>query len=290
MLANHLWSYLFGQGLVTTVNDFGIRGERPTHPKLLDWLSTEFLRVTWSRKAMIRRIVTSATYRQSSRTRTKLQERDAQNRLLHRQNRFRVEAEIVRDLNLTVSGLLSRKIGGPSVFPPMPADVASLSYAGNFKWKTSPGGDRYRRGMYTFFKRTSPHPNMMTFDCPDSNTTCLERNLSNTPLQALTVLNNQVFVETARAFSRRILTGNGSDRDRLSRAFRRCVARAPSAFEIARLQKLLDANRAGFKARAAEAAKLVGDKAVKEVPAEEQAAWVATARILLNLDEFITRE
>ena len=290
VLVNHLWCALFGQGIVTTVNDFGVRGERPTHPKLLDWLATEFVRLGWSRKAMIRLIVTSATYRQSARTRKALKERDPQNYLLHRQNRFRVEAEIVRDLNLTVSGLLSRKIGGPSVFPPMPADVAALSYANNFRWKTSAGGDQYRRGMYTFFKRTSPHPNMMTFDCPDSNTTCLERNLSNTPLQALTVLNNQVFVEAAQAFSRRVLGRPGNDAARLARAFRMCVTRPPNASEVDRLERLLETNRAGFRDRAAEAAKLVGGKAAKGVPAEEQAAWVATVRVLLNLDEFITRE
>ena len=152
---NHLWSHLFGNPIVETMGDFGLRGEKPSHPKLLDWLAKEFIRRKWSRKGMIKLIMMSATYRQSSKHRPELADVDAQNRLLARQNRFRVEAETVRDIYLKASGLLSKKIGGPSVFPPMAADVAALSYAGNFRWKTSSGEDRYRRGMYTFFKRTA---------------------------------------------------------------------------------------------------------------------------------------
>ncbi len=167
VLANQIWSHLFGRGIVRTPNDFGVRGERPTHPELLDWLAAEIDARDWSRKDMIRLIVSSATYRQSSATSPGAGRARSAQRLVPRQNRYRVEAEMVRDLTLSVAGLLSDKIGGPSVFPPMPPDIAALSYANNFKWETSEGEDRYRRGMYTFFKRTAPHPNLTTFDCPD---------------------------------------------------------------------------------------------------------------------------
>ena len=173
---NHVWDHLFGRGLVSTVDDFGVRGKVPTHPQLLDWLAWQFSHdMQWSRKQLIKQIVMSATYRQSSQLRPELADIDPENKLLSRQNRFRVEAEIVRDLCLAVGGLLSEQVGGPSVFPPLPSGVAELSYNNNFKWRTSQGDSRYRRGMYTFFKRTSPYPTLMSFDCPDSNTTRLKR-------------------------------------------------------------------------------------------------------------------
>jgi hypothetical protein len=279
---NHLWAVLFGQGLVRTANDFGIRGERPTHPELLDWLATEYPRRGWSLKSMIRLVAASATYRQASRHRPELADRDPQNHLLARQNRFRVEAEIVRDVTLAASGLLSRKLGGPSVHPPMPADIAALSYANSFKWKNSEGEDRYRRGLYTYFKRTSPYPALVAFDCPDGNTTCVQRRASNTPLQALTLLNNEAFAEAARALGRLALAAPGDDDAKLFAAFRRCVARAPSEAELARLRRLLGASRSWYAAHPEEAKQLAGGP--------EEAAWTATARVLLNLDEFITRE
>jgi hypothetical protein len=283
VVVNHVWANLFGQGLVRTPNDFGVRGERPTHPQLLDWLATEFVRLGWSPKALIRTIVGSATYRQSSQHRPELFDRDPQNYLLYRQNRFRVEGEIVRDLTLSVSGLLSDKVGGPSVFPPMPPEIAALSYANNFKWKTSDGEDRYRRGIYTYFKRTAPYPGLSNFDCPDSNTTCVQRRTSNTPLQALTALNNEVFAEAARVFASRLLGHeNVSDRELVALAFRKCVARAPSSQEVERLLKLLNASVDWYNAHP-EAAKKVGKSA-------EEAAWTSVTRILLNLDEFLTRE
>jgi hypothetical protein len=279
---NHAWAALFGQGLVRTANDFGVRGERPSHPELLDWLAAEFVRLGWSRKALLRLIVSSAAYRQSSRHRPDLADRDAQNILLHRQNRFRVEGEIVRDLALAASGLLVRKIGGPSVYPPMPADVAAVSYANNFKWRDSTGEDRHRRGLYTYFKRTAPHPTLMTFDCPDSNTTCVQRRLSNTPLQALTSLNNVSFAEAAQALARRVIADARDDGARIGIAFRRCVARAPAEAEKARLLALLARARERYRAHPEEA------RAVDPDP--EVAAWTATVRVLLNLDEFLTRE
>ena len=292
VVVNHVWSHLFGRGLVATPSDFGVRGEPPTHPRLLDWLASELIERGWSRKSMIKLIVSSATYRQSSRHRPELADTDPLNNSLSRQNRFRVEAEIVRDLYLAASGLLTRKIGGPSVYPPMPADVAALSYANNFNWTTSQGDDRYRRGMYTFFKRTSPHPNLIAFDCPDANTTNVQRWASNTPIQALPTLNNEVFVESARAMARRVLTAAAvsTDADRITYAFRLCVARAPSEAERDRFVRLLSKARAWYAERPEPAKELVGQYQPDGVTPVEAAAWVATARILLNMDEFITRE
>jgi mono/diheme cytochrome c family protein len=279
---NQIWANLFGEGIVRTVNDFGVRGDAPTHPELLDWLAAELVRSKWSRKTMIRLIVNSATYRQSSAHRPEMVARDPGNLLLHRQNRFRVEAEIIRDLNLAASGLLARKVGGPSVFPPLPSGVASLSYANNFKWATSKGDDRYRRGLYTFFKRTSPHPNLITFDCPDSNVTCVKRTRSNTPLAALATLNNEVFNEAAKALANRLLMEELTDAERIALGFKICVARKPTADEHAALANLLKKTHAYYATHEAEAKTFNGDA--------EASAWAATARVLLNLDEFITRE
>jgi len=291
VLVNQLWSHLFGRGIVRTVNDFGARGERPTHPELLDWLACELAKRRWSRKDMIRLIVSSATYRQASVTRGDLAEADPTNDLFGRQNRYRVEAEIVRDLTLSVGGLLSGKIGGPSVFPPMPPDVAALSYANNFKWKTSPGEDRYRRGMYTFFKRTAPHPNLSTFDCPDSNTTCIERRASNTPLQALTTLNNETFAEASQAMARRALLANvKNDDERLTLAVRWCIGRPPAGDALAAFGELLDESRQWYVENASQAPQAIGPYQPQGVPPEEAAAWVATVRMMMNLDEFLTRE
>ena len=298
---NHVWRLLFGNGLVRTSNDFGVRGDKPSHPELLDWLATEFVSPTplpnnetakaWSRKSLIKHIVMSATYQQASVQRPELREADPQNVWLTRQNRLRVEGEIVRDISLHVAGLISKKIGGPSVFPPLPPGIAELSYAGNFKWDDSKGEDRYRRGMYTFFKRTSPHPNLTTFDCPDANLTCSERRASNTPLQALTSLNNEQFIETARAFARRLLTAPAeNDTVRLTHGFRLCVARPPRSVELNELTALLTAARDWYREHPDAAKSLVGSEGVANTKLEEHASWIATSRILLNLDEFITRE
>ena len=293
VVANQVWSNLFGTGLVTTLNDFGVRGDRPSHPELLDWLGTEYRRLGWSRKAFIKQIVMSATYRQSSYHRPELREVDPRNRLLARQNRVRLQAESIRDVVLASAGLLSRKVGGPSVFPPMPADIAALSYANNFKWNTSKGEDRFRRGLYTFFKRTAPHPNLTMFDCPDSNTTCVERRTSNTPLQALTVLNNETFVEAARALARQTISGSSAPTDDASRievAFRACVGRRPSVVETKALASLVSDARKWYVGHEADAKKLAGGVLPKGITAAEFAAWVTTARIVLNLDEVIMRE
>jgi mono/diheme cytochrome c family protein len=291
VLANQLWSHLFGRGIVRTMNDFGVRGEPPTHPELLDWLAGELPARGWSRKDMIRLVVSSATYRQTSVNRPELAEVDPLNDLFHRQNRFRVEAEIVRDLTLSVAGLLSGKIGGPSVFPPMPADIAALSYANNFQWNNSTGEDRYRRGMYTFFKRTAPHPNLATFDCPDSNTTCVERRASNTPLQALTTLNNDTYLEASQALARRALLAEAADdAARLTRALRWCIARPPAPDELAAFGELLGDSRQWYVENASQATEALGGYQPPGVAAEEAAAWLATVRMMINLDEFLTRE
>ncbi len=285
---NHMWVQLFGTGIVRTENDFGVRGEPPSHPELLDWLADEFIAKGWSRKQFIRLLVTSATYQQSAAVRPDLRDADPLNRLLARQARVRVEGEVVRDLHLAACGMLSAKIGGPSVFPPMPAEVAALSYANNFKWAESSGEDRYRRGMYTFFKRTAPHPELMTFDCPDANTVCVARNVSDTPLQALTTLNAEAFAEAARALAVRVLREvSGDDAPRVARAFRLCLARPPTGAETSRLMALLSQARAFYAANPAEAKKLVAN--AKETNAAEVAAWTAVTRIVMNTDEFITR-
>ena len=288
---NHIWMHLFGTGLVRTVNDFGVRGEQPTHPELLDWLAREFPRLGWSRKALIKEIVMSSTYRQASTHRLDLAEIDPENRLLARQNRFRIEAELIRDLSLAASGLLSRKVGGPSVFPPLPPDVAALSYANNFKWTASEGEDRYRRGMYTFFKRTAPHPNLVAFDCPDANTATIARATSNTPLQALTTLNEVTFVEAAEAFAKRLLSISAeTDAARIGLAFEIALSRSPSDAETDQVTELLAAARGWFGVHPDEAQALTSQHRADGATPAEAAAWTVVARTLLNLDEFITRE
>ncbi len=291
VLVNQIWAHLFGEGIVRTINDFGVRGDPPTHPELLDWLAAEYRRQGWSRKALLRLILQSATYRQSSRHRPELNETDPTNRFLARQNRLRVQAEIVRDIGLSLSGLLSDKVGGPSVFPPMPAEVAALSYAGNFKWDNSTGADRYRRGLYTFFKRTSPHPNLMTFDCPDSNTTTISRQTSNTPLQALTLLNNETFAEASQALAVRALGWEvADDASRVTLLLRHCVAREPASAETSLFLDLLRRSKVYYDGHAEEASTLTARHRAPNRPVSESAAWTAVARIALNLDEVITRD
>ncbi|MCA9130079.1 MAG: PSD1 domain-containing protein [Planctomycetales bacterium] len=290
--ANHIWKHLFGQGLVPTMNDFGVRGDPPSHPELLDHLANQLVASGWSRKQLVKYIVMSATYRQSSRHRLNVSELDPNNRLLHRQNRFRVEAEIVRDISLAASGLLSKPIGGPSVFPPIPASVTDLTYNSGFKWQTSSGSDRYRRGMYTYFKRTAPHPNLTTFDCPDSNVTNVERDRSNTPIAALVTLNNETFVETAQALTQLVWSHSkaSSDAERMQFALRRCIARVPSEDEVAEFMDLLTTCQRWYDSHPNEAVALVGAYRISNLALAENAAWVATVRMMLNLDEFLTRE
>jgi hypothetical protein len=292
---NRIWMRLFGTGLVETENDFGLQGELPTHPELLDWLASEFVEQGWSMKRLLKLIANSATYRQSSaRLADSQAERvDPLNRLLWRQNRIRVEGEIVRDLGLSVSGLLSDKIGGPSVHPPQPDGVYAFTQR-NKNWKTSQGEDRYRRGMYTFFYRSAPYPMLTTFDAPKFNQTCTRRVRSNTPLQSLTVANDATMFEMAQGLARRALTESPSesdaDEDRLTRMFRHCFSRPPSETERAFLLEHLDRQREYFEQNADAAQAVAPSDLPEAIPVPTGAAWTATARVLLNLDEFITRE
>jgi len=210
---------------------------------------------------------------------------------LARQNRLRLEAEVVRDLALASSGLLNPKISGPSVHPPQPAGISELTYAGSAKWAESTGGDRYRRGMYTWFQRTSPYPMLMTFDAPDSNTSCVRRDRSNTPLQALTLLNDTTFVECAQALGRRVVVEKPEvPLERIRYCFRLCLAREPSAAELSRLGKFFEELLQTCRDTPATNAQLQGKEKPAGVDTAEAAAWVALARTIMNLDEFVTRE
>ncbi len=289
---NRFWEQIFGRGLVETVEDFGTQGERPTHPELLDWLAGEFVRQNWDMKAMLRLIVTSSTYRQSSRSTPELIERDPYNRLYARGPRFRVPAETVRDIALEAGGLLSPKIGGPSVFPYQPDGIWTQIYSDDH-WDVSKGGDKYRRGIYTFWRRTSPYPAFVSFDAPSRELICPRRQRSDTPLQALTTLNDPSFVEAAQALARRVMkasTGNiGAD---AVYAFRLCVARSPRPKETKRLVALYEQELGRFKQDRAAAEKLAtGDlgKPPEGLSVEKLAAWTVIANVLLNLDETITK-
>jgi Protein of unknown function (DUF1549)/Protein of unknown function (DUF1553)/Planctomycete cytochrome C len=289
---NRLWQAYFGLGLVETENDFGKQGSPPTHPELLDWLAREFMTpaddktAKWSLKHVHRLIVCSATYRQSSRGRRDLDAVDSRNQLLARQSRLRLEAEIVRDVALSAAGLLATKIGGPSVFPYQPPGVMETRRS-PMPWVLSAGADRFRRGMYTHFWRVSPHPFLVTFDAPKSDSSCTRRHRSNTPLQALILLNDPMFLEAARGLAARVLKEvPGADADRVRHAFRLCLGRQPSAGEQRTLNEFLAQQRAEFEADPKAAKQLTGTKTVDT----QLAAWTAVARVLLNLDETITRE
>jgi mono/diheme cytochrome c family protein len=292
---NRIWQQYFGRGIVETENDFGTQGIPPTHPELLDWLANELVRPSdknvkpWSLKHIHRLIVMSATYRQSSKVRGDLANVDANNRLLARQNRLRLDSEIVRDVSLTASGLLNDKIGGASVFPPQPAGVMTLGQSKR-DWKPSTGPDRYRRGMYTFFWRATPHPALTVFDAPDGFSTCTRRIRSNTPLQSLTLLNDEAYVEFSKAMATRILSKSGTEDERLERAFRFCLSRLPSVDEKQRLRKLLDDEISALKKSPEEAKQIVGPKPPSNTDPVQLAAWTTVSRVILNLDETITRE
>jgi mono/diheme cytochrome c family protein len=287
---NRVWQAYFGLGLVETDNDFGTQGTPPTHPELLDYLASEFVARKWGLKEMHRLIVTSATYRQSSRARPELATVDPRNRLLARQNRLRLDAEVIRDCALAASGLLTPTVGGPSVYPPQPPGVYSFTQVPR-EWKASTGPDRYRRGIYTHIWRSAPYPALTVFDAPDGGSTCTRRNRSTTPLQALTLLNDQAYLELAQGLAARILKDKtGPDEDRLAYGFRLCTARKPSEREVQVLKLLLDKQREAFAKEPAKGRDLVPSDLPKDADVPELAAWTAAARVLLNLDEFITRE
>jgi hypothetical protein len=287
---NRVWMRYFGRGLVETDEDFGTQGTPPTHPELLDWLAGEFQR-DWSLKQMHRLIVTSSTYRQASKARPDLAEKDPRNLLLARQERLRVEAEIVRDAALSASGQLDRTIGGPSVRPPQPDGVYAFTQTAK-RWTPETGPGRYRRGMYTLFFRSAPYPLFTTFDAPDFQTVCTRRIRSNTPLQALTVANDEAFFEIAQGLAARVLKElpTADARTQLRRAFRLCLCREPSPRELAALEGYYERQVARH-ANDAERAKAILSTDLQETEAPAvAAALVLASRAILNTDSFITRE
>ena len=286
---NRVWGRFFGQGLVETENDFGLQGTPPTHPQLLDWLASELIAGGWSMKQLHRLIVTSATYRQSSHQREDAERIDPLNKLVSRQTRLRVDAEIVRDLALAASGLLDSRIGGRSVYPPQPDGVYAFTQR-NAAWPTSKGANRYRRGLYTFFMRSAPYPMLTTFDTPRFNTTCTRRVRSNTPLQSLTLANDETMLENARALGQRLIRETNPDSDRIELAYQLCFARNPSQQEAQRLIAFVESQQADFVASPNDAKSVSAVAEGTDEQLAELAAWTIAARVLLNLDEFITRE
>jgi mono/diheme cytochrome c family protein len=297
---NRWWAELFGRGIVSTVEDFGVKGEPPTHPELLDWLAVEFMDPTrargtiagWSMKRLLRTVVLSATYRQSSAVRPELRERDDQNRLLARGPRFRLSAEMIRDNALAAAGLLSHRQFGPPVRPYQPDGLWAKIGGAKVEYIVSPGEDRYRRGVYVVWKRSAPYPSFINFDATARLACTVKRSRTNTPLQALTLLNDPVYVEVARALARRVLTEQpGADTDeRIRHAFRLCLARTPRESELRILHRLYEAQRRSSHANPAGTRELLAGMTLpKGVAPEEFAAWYAVATALLNLDEMITR-
>lgn len=296
--ANRIWSHLLGNGLVETQEDFGSQGQPPSHPELLDWLAVEFMQPAapgrpWSWKSLCKTIVLSATYRQSSRVAPALAERDRFNRLYARGARFRLDAETLRDNALAASGLLSSKMYGPSVMPPQPEGIWRSTYNTD-KWVTSAGEDRYRRGLYTFLKRTSPYPAMTTFDAPSREICTIRRSRTNTPLQSLVTLNDPAFVECAQALARRAWKESSvaTTEGRIARALELALIRTPRAVEVATLADLYERRRAEFRADAVAAKRFATEPlgpAPEGVDAAELAALTAVCNVILNLDEFLTR-
>jgi mono/diheme cytochrome c family protein len=295
---NRYWQMLFGTGLVKTGDDFGAQGEAPSHPELLDWLAVEFVARGWDVKAILRTLVTSATYRQSSRLSATLRARDPENRLLARGPRFRLDAEQIRDNALAISGLLVRQVGGPSVKPYQPSGLwEQVAVGGNYSsqsYMPDSGPALYRRGLYTYWKRSMPPPALVTFDAPARELCTAARPRTNTPLQALVLMNDPVFLEAARALAERTLREAAPDRAaRLTYAFRLCTGRLPGSAELDVLTRTCDLQRAHYRRHRAAAAALVrvGETPLpRDLDVSELAAWTATASLLLNLDETITRE
>jgi hypothetical protein len=305
---NRMWQAYFGKGIVETENDFGTQGAKPSHPELLDWLASEFIRQNWSQKAIHRLVVTSATYRQSSKQRPEVEEVDPYNKLLARQNRLRLEAELIRDAGLSASGLLTETVGGPSVYPPIPDGALAVTQVKQ-EWPVVTGPDRYRRGLYTFFRRSAVYPGLLVFDAPDATATCTRRVRSDTPLQALTTLNDDSFLEFAEGMAERIIKeAPSSDKERLNYAFLLAMGRPPQPKEEERLRRYLAARLDEYKTNPQLATQLfykggkfkpdglpenpLPEKLAKNLPSDMPllAAWTGVSRVLLNLDDFLTRE
>ncbi len=292
VFVNRLWKLAFGQGIVKSIDDFGTQGSFPTHPELLDWLAVEFVDSGWDVKHVLRLMVGSATYRQSSSASRELRERDPGNAWLARQGRFRLDAEFVRDNALAVSGLLSRKVGGPSVKPYQPAGYWSYMNFPKREWVSDKGEGLYRRGLYTYWCRTFLHPSLLAFDASTREECMAERPRSSTPLQALVLLNDPIYVESARVFAELVVRSGPGMHERLHWAYRRALSRPPRAVEEKVLADLYARHLADFRADPQAARQLVatGDWPVPaDVDVAELAAWTSVARVLLNLHETITR-
>jgi mono/diheme cytochrome c family protein len=294
VMVNRLWEVLWGRGLVVTLEDFGTQGTLPTYPELLDWLATEWVAQGWSVKAILRIMVTSSTYRQSSTYRPELESIDPYNDLLARGPRFRLEAETIRDQALAAAGLLSRKMFGPSVMPHQPEGVWQIVYS-NDQWVLSPGEDRYRRSVYTFLRRTSPHPAMVIFDAPSREVCTVRRLRTNTSLQALVGLNDPQFIEAAQGLARRVLRENQSGlAERVEYLFRLCLVHPPSSAERNRLLQLYKDARSYLENLPADHARQLATNPLGPLPKEadpvEHAAWTVLANVVLNLDETLTKE
>jgi hypothetical protein len=299
---NRAWQSFFGTGIAATSEDLGSQGEAPSHPNLLDWLAVEFMDQGWSMKQLHRTIVMSATYQQDASTNAELLEKDPYNRLLAHGPRFRVDGELVRDIALRASGLINLEMGGPGVYPPS-AEFLYLppaSYGPKYWPSHRAGSERYRRALYTFRYRSVPHPALKNFDTPNGDAACVRRDRSNTPLQALTTLNEPLFLECARALALKTIgQGGKKDTDRIRFAFRSCLTRDPTAEESKRLEELLVSQRNRLESGELDAAALLSDDsgrpAVKpppgvDIPSNSLAEWMIVCRVVLNLDETITKE
>jgi hypothetical protein len=290
--ANRYWEALFGRGIVATGEDFGAQGESPTHPELLDWLAIRFMDSGWNVRALLRTIVTSATYRQSSQMSGESARTDPDNRWLARGPRVRLSAEMVRDQALAASGLLSTKMYGPPVRPPQPNLGLNAAFGGSTDWKTSDGEDRYRRAIYTTWRRSNPYPSMATFDAPNRDVCTVKRNRTNTPLQSLVTLNDPVYVEAAQALARRSIEHSSTVEDRIEYAFRRCLLRPPREKERQMLVSLYDDAHSRLAADQEAAMKLASAPLGKLPPkmnAVDAAAMTVVGNVLLNLDEMVLK-
>jgi hypothetical protein len=293
---NRIWQAVFGIGIVETAEDFGTRAPEPSHRELLDWLAVDFVEHGWSQKHLLGRLVTSATYLQSARVTPELHQRDPKNRLLARGPRFRVEAEVVRDIALGASGLLTDKFGGPSVFPPVPPSVLDLAFFKPDYWKPAEDATRYSRALYVFRKRSMPDPTMTVFDAPTGDTACTRRPRSNSPLAALTGMNEPIFVEAAQALALRVLREGGSDdASRVNHAFRLCTSRLPTDGERGKILQLLASRRDRLRRGELKASDIAFSALTKpaDIPPDatpnDVAAWAIVSRVLLNLDETLTK-
>ncbi len=287
---NHFWEAIFGHGIVETSEDFGTQGDPPSHPELLDWLAVQFMRDGWSMKKIQRLIVTSATYRQDSRVTPELLAKDPYNKLYAHGPRFRVGAETVHDIALDESGLLSNKMFGPPAFPYQPEGVWDIPYSSD-KWIESNGEDRYRRAVYTFIRRSAPYPSLVTYDAPSREFCTIRRVRTNTPLQALTSLNNPYFFDAARAMAHRLMAeGGNSVDDRIKYGFILTASRQPSEAELAKVGSFFRAEEANYRSNPDAAYKMIKTKTVSQEDAIETAAWTMVSNVLLNTDEAITKE